>query len=135
MNGIGINNIRVGDKVRHTTFGEGLVTKCESAPGDVIVTIAFGNNNEAKRFLLSHTPMEKIGECKDPPEKIVDGPNGAQRVATQRAKEHKAYTTEFKKEAVKRALSEGRVVVRKYYGLKETTLRSWIKKFTKGTTQ
>jgi len=59
--------------------------------------------------------MEKIGEYKAPPEKI---------------KEHKpprTYTTEFKIEVVKQALSEGRAVVRKQYKLPETTLRGWIK--------
>jgi len=107
--------LNVRDRIRHTTFGEGLVTKYESSTGDVIVTIAFDSNNEVKRFLLSCTPMEKIGEYKAPPEKI---------------KEHKpprTYTTEFKIEVVKQALSEGRAVVRKHYKLPETTLRGWIK--------
>jgi len=121
---------KVGDKIRHTTFGEGLVTKCESAPGDVIVTIAFGNNNNrAKRFLLSHTPMEKIGEYEAPPEKIEDR---IEIVLTamekiQEPKSPHTYTTEFKIKVVKQALSEGRAVVRKHYKLPETTLRGWIK--------
>ena len=110
-----IKVIKVGDMIHHTIFGEGLVTKCESTSGDVKVTITFDSNNKVRQFLLSHTPMEKIGEYKAPPEKI---------------KEHKpprTYTTEFKIEVVKQALSEGRAVVRKQYKLPETTLRGWIK--------
>jgi len=113
---------KAGDRVRHTTFGEGLVTKCESTSGDVKVTITFDSNNKVRQFLLSHTPMEKIGEYKAPPEKIKE--------PTEKIQEPKAprtYTTAFKIEVVKQALSEGRAVVRKQYKLPETTLRGWIK--------
>ena len=113
-----VSIVKAGDKILHTTFGEGLVTKCESVYGDVVVTITFDNNNKIKRFLLSHTPMEKTGEYIAPPEEI---------------KEHKSsrtYTTEFKIKIVKQALSEGRTVVRKHYKLPETTLRGWIKELS-----
>jgi len=113
-----VSIVKAGDKIRHTTFGEGLVTKCESVLGDVIVTITFDSNNKIKRFLLNRTPMEKTGEFIAPPEEI---------------KEHKpprTYTTEFKIKVVKQALSEGRAIVRKQYNLPETTLRSWIKELS-----
>jgi len=132
MNELRVKNINIGDRIRHTTFGEGLVTKCKPTLTDVMVTIAFDRDNSAstrflpidgtrlkvKQFLLNHTPMKIIKKHKAPPEKI---------------KEHKfphTYTTEFKIRVVKQALSEGRAVVRKHYKLPETTLRSWIKKFT-----
>ena len=117
--------LNVRDKIHHTTFGEGLVTKCESSTGDVIVTVAFDSNNEVKRFLLSHTPMEKIGEYKAPPEKIEE--------PTEKIQEPKApriYTTEFKIEVVKQALSEGRAATRKQHDLPEATLRRWIKELS-----
>ena len=113
-----IKVIKVGDIIRHTIFGEGLITKRESAPGDIKVTITFNNNNEIKQFLLSHTPMEKIGEYKAPPEKT---------------KEHtspRTYTPEFKIKIVKQALSEGRAIVRKQYTLPEATLRRGIKELS-----
>jgi len=113
-----VSTVKAGDKIRHTIFGEGLVIKCEFAPGDAIITITFDSNNEVKRFLLSHTPMEKTGEYKAPPEKI---------------KEHtspRTYTTEFKIKIVKQALAEGRAVVRKQYNIPETTLRGWIKELS-----
>ena len=123
---LNLSIVKAGDRVRHTTFGEGLVTKCESAPGDVIVTIIFDSNNEIKRFLLSSTPMEKTGEYIAPPEEIKEH-------KPQEIKEHKSprtYTREFKIKVAKQALSEGRTVVRKQYNLPETTLRSWIKELS-----
>jgi|TARA_R110000824_G_scaffold22325_11_gene81867 hypothetical protein len=123
---LNLSVIKAGDKIRHTTFGEGLVTKCESAPGDVIVTITFDSNNEIKRFLLSSTPMEKTGEYIAPPKEIKEH-------KPQEIKEYKSprtYTTEFKIKVVEQALSEGRAVVRKQYNLPETTLRSWIKELS-----
>ena len=119
MSELRAKNLNVGDRVRHTTFGEGLVTKYEPSTGDVIITIAFASDNESKRFLLSHTPMEKIEEYKAPPGKI------------DKCEVSRTYTTEFKIKVVKQALSEGRAVVRKHYKLPETTLRSWIKQFNK----
>jgi len=118
MNELRAKNLNVGDRVRHTTFDEGLVTKYEPSHHDVIVTINF-NDSGSKRLLLSQAPMEIIEKYKAPLEKI---------------KEHKSphvYTTEFKIKVVKQALSEGRAVVRKHYKLPETTLRNWIKQFNK----
>ena len=110
--------LNVRDRIRHTTFGEGLVTKYEQAHHDVIVTINF-NDSGSKRLLLSQSPMEIIERYIAPPEKIDI------------YKVSRTYTTEFKIKIVKQALSEGRAVVRKHYKLPETTLRSWIKQFNK----
>jgi hypothetical protein len=127
--------LNVGDRVRHTTFGEGLVTKYEPSARDVIVTIAF-NCSGPKRLLLDHSPMEIIEKNTSPPKKITKTPlipyirNGTAEKHTEKIKENKSprtYTTEFKIEVVKQALSEGRAVVRKQYKLPETTLRGWIK--------
>ena len=137
MNELRVKNVNVGDRIRHTTFGEGLVTKCKPSLTDVMVTIAFDGDNSAstrclptdgtrfkvKQFLLYHTPMKIIKKYKSPPGK------------PEKIKEHKfphTYTTEFKIRVVKQALSEGRSVVRKHYKLPETTLRGWVKKFNTG---
>ena len=72
MNELRVKNINIGDRIRHTTFGEGLVTKCKPTLTDVMVTIAFDRDNSAstrflpidgtrlkvKQFLLDHTPMK-----------------------------------------------------------------------------
>ena len=119
MSELRAKNLNVGDRVRHTTFGEGLVTKYEpSIGGNVIVTITF-NNSGSKRLLLNQAPMEIIEKYTAPLEKIDE------------REVSRTYTTEFKIKVVKQALSEGRAVVRKHYKLPETTLRSWIKQFNK----
>jgi len=127
-----VSIVKAGDKILHTTFGEGLVTKCESVLGDLIVTITFDSNNEIKRFLLSSTPMKKTGEYIAPPEKIQEPTKKIERHTEkiQEPKSSRTYTTEFKIKIVKQALSEGRTVVRKHYKLPETTLRGWIKELS-----
>ena len=103
-------DLNVGDRIRHSTFGEGFVTKYEpSTAGDVIITAAFDNRVGIKRLLLGKAPMEKIEGRKSP----------------------RIYSTEFKSVVVKQALTEGRTVVRKQYNLPEATLRNWIKQFNK----
>ena len=107
-------DLNVGDRIRHSTFGEGFVTKYEpSTAGDVIITAAFDNRVGIKRLLLGKAPMEKI-------EEQIEG-----------RKSPRIYSTEFKSEVVKQALTEGRTVVRKQYNLPEATLRNWIKQFNK----
>ena len=118
MSELRAKNLNVGDRVHHTTFGEGLVTKYEQPYSDVIVTITF-NDSGSKRLLLNQAPMEIIEKYTAPLEKI------------DKCKVSRTYTTEFKIKVVKQALSEGRAVVRKHYKLPETTLRSWIKQFNK----
>jgi hypothetical protein len=127
MNEQRLRNLNVGDRIRHTTFREGLVTKCELGIGDVVVTIAFDENHGIKRFLLSSAPLIMIEENKDPP-KIIKAPKSPPKII----KNHKSpntYTTEFKIKIVKQALARGRTEVRKHYKIPETTLRNWIKLF------
>ena len=129
MSELRAKNLNVGDRVRHTTFGEGLVTKYEpSIGGNVIVTITF-NNSGSKRLLLNQAPMEIIEKHTVPLEKIDKHKVSLEKI--DKRKVSRTYTTEFKIKVVKQALSEGRAVVRKHYKLPETTLRSWIKQFNK----
>ncbi len=52
--------LETGDLVRHTTFGEGVVTGCSPTSGDQEVTIQFSETVGVKRLLLSFAPLEKI---------------------------------------------------------------------------
>ena len=114
MNELRAKDLNVGDRIRHSTFGQGFVIKYEpSTAGDVIITAAFDNRVGIKRLLLGKAPMEKI-------EEQIEG-----------RKSPRIYSTEFKSEVVKQALTEGRTVVRKQYNLPEATLRNWIKQFNK----
>ncbi len=49
-----------GDKVRHNTFGEGIVTSCEPSGADFEVTVAFKDGGGVKRLLLSLAKLEKV---------------------------------------------------------------------------
>ena len=50
----------IGDLVRHTTFGVGVVMECLAASGDHEVTVHFKGEVGIKRLLLSFAPLEKI---------------------------------------------------------------------------
>ncbi len=52
--------LHVGDLVRHSSFGEGVVTGYEPDKLDVQVTVEFSNGVGRKRLLLSFAPLEKI---------------------------------------------------------------------------
>ena len=53
--------LQVGDLVRHTSFGEGVVMGCFPDPsGDTQVTVQFRDGVGEKRLLLSFAPLEKI---------------------------------------------------------------------------
>ena len=54
-----LSMIKAGERVRHATFGEGLVVGCVATKDDYEVTIAF-DGGEVKRFLLSFAPLEKV---------------------------------------------------------------------------
>ncbi|MCI0441194.1 MAG: DNA helicase UvrD, partial [Chloroflexi bacterium] len=49
-----------GDKVRHATFGEGIVTACKPSGGDFEVTVAFKDGAGVKRLLLGFAKLEKV---------------------------------------------------------------------------
>ncbi|MSQ33582.1 MAG: AAA family ATPase [Dehalococcoidia bacterium] len=50
----------VGARVRHPTFGEGVVVKCEPAAGDQLVTVAFKGQASTKKLLLSLAKLERV---------------------------------------------------------------------------
>ncbi|MBI3953772.1 MAG: ATP-binding domain-containing protein, partial [Chloroflexi bacterium] len=50
-----------GARVRHPTFGEGVVVSCEPAAGDQLVTVAFKGQAAIKKLLLSFARLERVG--------------------------------------------------------------------------
>ncbi len=52
--------LQVGDLVRHTAFGEGVVMGCDLVAGDYEITVEFSDGVGVKRLLLSFAPLEKI---------------------------------------------------------------------------
>ncbi len=52
--------LEVGDLVRHTAFGEGVVMGCDLVAGDYEITVEFRDGVGVKRLLLSFAPLEKI---------------------------------------------------------------------------
>ncbi|MAF51879.1 MAG: AAA family ATPase [Chloroflexi bacterium] len=50
-----------GDKVRHGTFGEGIVVSCEPSGSDYQITVAFKEGHGVKRLLLGFAKLEKVG--------------------------------------------------------------------------
>jgi len=59
-------NLKVGDRVHHSKFGDGIVMNCLPDKGDEIVTVAFEEAG-AKKLLLSLAPLEKIEKTPDFP--------------------------------------------------------------------
>ncbi len=55
-------SLQVGDAVRHTAFGEGIVMACDVTASDVEVTVEFAGGVGVKRLLLSFAPLEKLAE-------------------------------------------------------------------------
>jgi len=53
-------SIRVGDKVKHKTFGEGIVLNTIATGDDVEATIAFKGPSGVKRIMLGIAPLEKL---------------------------------------------------------------------------
>ena len=49
-----------GDKVRHPTFGEGIVMSSEPSGADFQITVAFKEGGGVKRLLLSFAPLERV---------------------------------------------------------------------------
>ncbi len=52
--------LSTGDRVRHKTFGVGIVTEAKQSGGDTEVTVAFKDGHGVKRLLLSFAPLEKV---------------------------------------------------------------------------
>ena len=55
-------SLQVGDAVRHTAFGEGVVMALDATSSDVEVTVGFANGVGAKRLLLSFAPLERLAD-------------------------------------------------------------------------
>ena len=53
-------DLQVGDSVRHSAFGEGVVTGVQVTAADTEVTIEFAVGVGLKRLLLSFAPLEKV---------------------------------------------------------------------------
>ncbi len=51
--------LKAGDRVRHSIFGEGVVVSCTPKPGDAEVVAAFGGVG-VKKLLLSFAKLEKV---------------------------------------------------------------------------
>ena len=52
--------ISTGDKVRHATFGDGIVMSCKATSGGFEATVAFKEGHGVKRLLLSFAGLEKV---------------------------------------------------------------------------
>ena len=52
--------IRTGDKVRHATFGDGIVMSSTATSADIELTVAFKEGHGVRRLLQSIAPMEKV---------------------------------------------------------------------------
>ncbi len=52
--------LTTGDKVKHATFGEGIVTAHKPTKDDFEVTVFFKEGQGVKRLLLSFAPLEKV---------------------------------------------------------------------------
>ena len=54
------NSLRTGDKVRHASFGEGIVMSSTPSGTDIELTVAFKEGHGVKRLLQSFAPLEKV---------------------------------------------------------------------------
>jgi len=52
--------LRVGDRINHAAFGEGIVINCHTTRDDQEVTVAFKGKAGLKRLLLSLAPIERV---------------------------------------------------------------------------
>ena len=53
---------KTGDKVKHLSFGNGIVLNTESTPNDVQITVAFKEGTGVKKLLASFAKLEKISQ-------------------------------------------------------------------------
>ena len=57
-----VQPFKVGEKVKHNKFGEGVVINCIATKDDYEVTVAFRTDAGIKRLLASFAPLERVGE-------------------------------------------------------------------------
>jgi hypothetical protein len=50
---------RTGDKVIHSTFGQGMVVSCVAKPGDYEITVVFMGDSGIKRLLHKFAKLKK----------------------------------------------------------------------------
>lgn len=55
-----MTDYRVGDRVRHKSFGEGIVVRVDPGRDDVEVTVIFQGSVGSKRLSLAYAPLEKV---------------------------------------------------------------------------
>ena len=53
---------KTGDKVKHHSFGDGIVLNTESTANDVQVTVAFKEGTGVKKLLASFAKLEKTDQ-------------------------------------------------------------------------
>ena len=63
---LGNTDLRVGDWVRHSKFGDGVVMDCSSDKGDRVVAVSFREAG-VKKLLLSLAPLQRIEKDQDFP--------------------------------------------------------------------
>ena len=51
-------DLSTGDTVRHSTLGEGIVTRIEA---DGVVTVRFADDGVERRLMLDYAPLERVG--------------------------------------------------------------------------
>jgi DNA helicase-2/ATP-dependent DNA helicase PcrA len=61
---LGTLDLKVGDWVRHSKFGDGVVMDCSPDKEDQVVAVSFKEAG-VKRLLLSLAPLEKIEKDQD----------------------------------------------------------------------
>jgi len=57
-----VQPFKVGEKVKHNKFGEGVVINCIATNDDYEVTVAFRTDAGIKRLLASFAPLERVRE-------------------------------------------------------------------------
>jgi DNA helicase-2/ATP-dependent DNA helicase PcrA len=55
-----ISELKAGNHIHHTRFGEGVVISCLATNNDHEVTVAFRGEVGIKKLLLSLAPLEKM---------------------------------------------------------------------------
>jgi DNA helicase-2/ATP-dependent DNA helicase PcrA len=52
-----VPSLATGDSVRHTSLGEGVVTRVEAGG---VVTVRFASDGSERRLMLDYAPLEKV---------------------------------------------------------------------------
>ena len=55
-----VDGIKIGQKVRHDKFGEGIVVSCIATGSDYQVTVAFKGESGVRKLLLGYAKLEVI---------------------------------------------------------------------------